>query len=514
MLFLTNVNYFLLKFDLIKKKTILLTSFFIFITCNNLVLACNVDNFFSHRKNVLSTLNAPNNSLLQFQNESPLLLVEDIADLKSQTFGSEKLSVSILNKDGPIWKDTLYITTFINLKEELSKLNIDKDETLIISSNKIFIFKNSASDTNMKCSSKIVYFIKQKNNSYQYIRNNNNITLNQNIILNLLLKNPKILNNLTNDFNILINASSKNSSIPAINELLHQNNGYADQIKLTNVENGAQLSEAIISVGSYKTAKSLKDGNALHYLSKFKVSKEPKLVKVKPEYTIGLKSQKQSTNLKLSRSLPINKNLKINIVGILNDRPNLTEVYLSNKRLIGKNNQFLVRVGKMSKEDLGLLFSNQSFNLQKESVIRISGYSALNRNCTSCIQNAITSGVEKYFPWLNLRIGSNYLIQNFQNKTEHLTEISFKKKFNLKESITFTFRHDLSTNHLSEFGIIYQIPLGVRRSGLKETKTGFFEYSSNTASRITNWTSEQNDLVFNNTPNHLKRNWNNYISFD
>ena len=437
-----------------------------------------------------------------------------MAGLKANTFGVGKLSISLLHKDGPILKNITNITALNNLNEDLDKLNIDQNETLIIGSKNIFIFKNKALDTRNKCNEKVVYFIKQKNNHYKYIKNDSKITLDQNIILNIILKNPKILNDLTNEFNIPISASSKNSSIPMINEHLQQDNAYADQIKLTNVENGAQLSEAIISVDSYKTANNLKDGNALHYLSQFKSSKEPKLVKTKPEYTIGLQSQRQSTNLKLSMALPINKNLKINIGGTLNNKPNLTETYLSNKRLIGKNNQFLVRVGKMSKEDFGLLLSNQSFNLQNESVINISGYSTLNRNCTSCIQNAITSGVEKYFPWLNLRIGSNYLIQNFQNKTEHLTEISFKKQFKLKKSVMFNIRHDLSNNRSSEFDIIYKIPIGVKTTGLKGSKNGFFEYSSNAASRITNWTREQNDLIFNNTPNHLKRNWNNYISFD
>ena len=502
------------KFYRNKKKITLLLSFLIFITCNSIVTACSIDNLFIHRKGILNALNAPNNSLLQFHDGLPSLLVENMVALKPHTFGAQKLNISFLSKDGPILKNISHITALESLKEILSKLNIDQNETLIISSKKIFIFKNNAIDTKNKCNKKIIYFIKQKNNHYQYIKNDHKITLNQNLILNLILKNPKILNDLAKEFNISITASSKNSSIPIINELLQQNNAYADQIILTNVENGAQLSEAIISVDSYKTANNLKDGNALHYLSQFKSSKEPKLVKTKPEYTIGLQSQKQSTNLKLSMALPINKNLKINIGGTLNNKPNLTETYLSNKRLIGKNNQFLVRVGKMSKEDFGLLLSNQSFNLQNESVINISGYSTLNRNCTSCIQNAITSGVEKYFPWLNLRIGSNYLIQNFQNKTEHLTEISFKKQFKLKKSVMFNIRHDLSNNRSSEFDIIYKIPIGVKTAGLKGSKNGFFEYSSNAASRITNWTREQNDLIFKNTPNHLKRNWNNYISFD
>ena len=484
------------------------------ITCNSIVAACSIDNFFAHRKNILTFLNAPNNSLLQFYNASPSLLVGNMEGLKANTFGVEKLSISVLHKEGPILKTITNITALDNLNEDLNKLNIDQNETIIIGSKNIFVFKNRAIDTRNKCDEKIIYFIKQKNNHYQYMQNDSKITLNQNLILNLILKNPKILNNLAKEFNISITASSKNSSIPIINELLQQNNAYADQIKLTNVENGAQLSEAIISMDSYKTANKLKDGNALYYLSQFRVSKEPKLVKTKSEYTIGLQSQKQSTNLKLSMALPISKNLKINIGGTLNNRPNLTETYLSNKRLIGKNNQFLVRVGKMSQEDFGLLLSNQSFNLQNESVISISGYSALNRNCTSCIQNAITSGVEKYFPWLNLRIGSNYLIQNFQNKTEHLTEISFKKQFKLKKSVMLSIRHDLSNNRSSEFDIIYQIPIGVKAAGLKGSKNSFFEYSSNAASRITDWTRKQNDLIFKNTPNHLKRNWNNYISFD
>ena len=328
--------------------------------------------------------------MLQFHDGLPSLLVENMVALKPHTFGAQKLNISLLRKDGPILKNISHITALDHLKEDLSKLNIDQNETLIIGSKKIFIFKNNAIDAKNKCDKKIIYFIKQKNNYYQYIKNDSKITLDQNIILNIILKNPKILNDLTKEFNIPITASSKNSSIPMINEHLEQNNAYADQIKLTNIENGAQLSEAIISVDSYKTANNLKDGNALHYLSQFKASKEPKLVKTKPEYTIGLQSQKQLTNLKLSMALPINKNLKINIGGTLNNKSNLTETYLSNKRLIGKNNQFLVRVGKMNQEDFGLLLSNQSFNLQNESVISISGYSALNRNCTSCIQNALS----------------------------------------------------------------------------------------------------------------------------
>jgi hypothetical protein len=437
-----------------------------------------------------------------------------MADLKVNTFGMERLNISLLSKDGPVLKNISHFTALDNLKEELNKLNIDQNESLIISSNKIFVFKNSIINTKTKCDTKIIYFIKQKNNHNKYTENESKITLNQNIILNLILKNPEILNDLAKEFNVPITSSSKNSSIPIINQLLKQNKVYADQIKLTNVENGAQLSEAIISVDSYKTANTLKDGSALHYLSQFKASKNPKLVKSKPDYTIGLQSQKKLTNLKLGMALPINKNLKMHIGGKLNNKPNFTEVYLSNKRLVGKNNQVLVRVGKMSPEDFGLLLSNQSFNLNNESVISISGYSALNRNCTLCIQNAITSGVEKYFPWLNFRIGGNYLIQNFQNKTEHLTEISFKKQFKSNNSVMLSIRQDLSKNRSSEFNIIYQIPVGVKAAGLKGSKNSFFEYSSNTASRITNWTRKQNDFIFKNTPNHLRRNWNNYMNFN
>jgi hypothetical protein len=467
-----------------------------------------------HRKSILTALNAPDNSLLQFRNTLPSLLVENMADLKVHNFGMERLNISLLSIDGPLLKSIGHIVALDNLQEELDRLNIDRNETLILSPDKIFVFKNSAISIKNKCDENLIYFIKQTKNQYQYIKDDNKISLNQNTILNIILKNPEVLNDLTKEINISITASSKNSSIPTINELLQKNNIYVDHINLTNVENGAQLSEVIIPIESYKTANNLKDGSALHYLSQFKVSKKPKLVNSKPVYTIGLLSQKQLTNLKLGMAFPVNKNLNIKIGGTLNNRPNLTEIYLGNKRFIGKNNQFLVRVGKMSREDFGLLLSNQSFNLHNESVVSISGYSALNRKCTLCIQNAITSGVEKYFPWLNFRIGGNYLIQNFQNKTEHLTEISFKKQFKSNNSVMLSIRQDLSKNRSSEFNIIYQIPVGIKAAGLKRSKNSFFEYSSNTANRITNWTRKQNDFIFKNTPDHLRRNWNNYMSFN
>ncbi len=468
-----------------------------------------------HRESILTALNAPDNSLLQFQNALPSLLVENMADLKVHTFGVQRLNISLLSKDGLVLKSISYIAALDKLKEELNKLNIDQNESLIISSNKVYVFKNSIINTETKCDEELIYFIKQKNDQYQYIKNDNKIIFNRNKILNIILEDPEILNDLAKEFNVPITSSSKNSSIPIINELLEQKNKvYAGQIKLTNVENGAQLSEAIISVDSYKTANTLKDGNALHYLSQFRVSKAPKLVKSKPDYTIAIQSQKKLTNLKLGMALPINKNLKMHIGGKLDSKPNFTEVYLSKKRLVDKNNQVIVRVGKMGPEDFGLLLSNQSFNLNNESVINISGYSALNRNCTLCIQNAITTGVEKYFPWLNFRIGGNYLIQNFQNNTEHLTEISFKKQFKSNNSVMLSIRQDLSKNRSSEFNIIYQIPLGVKATGLKGSKNSFFEYSSSTASRITNWTRKQNDFIFKNTPDHLRRNWNNYMNFN
>ena len=109
MLFLNNVNYSLYKSNRIKKKTILLLSFFIFITCNGLVSACSIDNFYIYRKNVLTTLNARHNSLLLFQNALPSLLVENMAGLKAHTFGMERLNISLLSKDGPILKNISHI---------------------------------------------------------------------------------------------------------------------------------------------------------------------------------------------------------------------------------------------------------------------------------------------------------------------------------------------------------------------------------------------------------------------
>ena len=100
------------------KKKILLLSFFIFITCNSIVTACSIDNLFIHRKGILTTLNAPNNSLLQFHDGLPSLLVENMVALKPHTFGAQKLNISFLSKDGPILKNISHITALESLKED------------------------------------------------------------------------------------------------------------------------------------------------------------------------------------------------------------------------------------------------------------------------------------------------------------------------------------------------------------------------------------------------------------
>ena len=69
------------KFYRNKKKITLLLSFLIFITCNSIVTACSIDNLFIHRKGILNALNAPNNSLLQFHDGFPSLLVENMVAL-------------------------------------------------------------------------------------------------------------------------------------------------------------------------------------------------------------------------------------------------------------------------------------------------------------------------------------------------------------------------------------------------------------------------------------------------
>ena len=131
-----------------------------------------------HRESILTALNAPDNSLLQFQNALPSLLVENMADLKVHTFGMQGLNISLLSKDGLVLKSISYIAALDNLKEELNKLNIDQNESLIISSNKVYVFKNSIINTETKCDEELIYFIKQKNDQYQYIKNDNKIIFN------------------------------------------------------------------------------------------------------------------------------------------------------------------------------------------------------------------------------------------------------------------------------------------------------------------------------------------------
>ena len=84
----------------------------------------------------------------------------------------------------------------------------------------------------------------------------------------------------------------------------------------------------------------------------------------------------------------------------------------------------MVRFGKMSLTDYGLLFSNQNFNLTSGTVINLSGYTAINNNCSSCINNAVSTGIEKYYPIWDMKLGGNYTIQKFKKQNRKLNRIN------------------------------------------------------------------------------------------
>ena len=107
----------------------------------------------------------------------------------------------------------------------------------------------------------------------------------------------------------------------------------------------------------------------------------------------------------------------------------LASASLIHKQFLKNNNYLTLRVGKLSQQDLGILLNNQNYNLTNEAVLNLAGYTSLVSDCSSCIKSGLTTGFEKHFTKWHSNFGGNYLIQNFSNKTENLTEIFWKKKF-------------------------------------------------------------------------------------
>ena len=126
----------------------------------------------------------------------------------------------------------------------------------------------------------------------------------------------------------------------------------------------------------------------------------------------------------------------------------------------------------------------------------------------------MSTGYEKRFTKWDSNFGGNYVIQNFSNKTENLTEIFWKKKFKSRNTILLKIKHNIANNFASEFKLSYTIPLGGNNNSASGNTNANMTYRSNNANRITDWLEQDSNLIFMNTPNHLRRNWKNYINFD
>ena len=367
------------------------------------------------------------------------------------------------------------------------------------------------------------YFIKHSNGKYEYFKGNESnqnkskepYYLSYNEAIYLFLVGKTKLTNYSNEIKVDLNVAVKKSLDSKIENSLKEENLTTHRLKLLHSDFGIQMSHISVPIIEYKASKKFKDANALYYLSRFSATEDPKLIHGKFNYSTGLVFEKENTKVKVNFNYPINKALDFKFETNINKNINISRTYLTNKYILNYNNLLMVRFGKMSLTDYGLLFSNQNFNLTSGTVINLSGYTAINNNCSSCINNAVSTGIEKYYPIWDMKLGGNYTIQKFKNKIENLTELTFKKELNSLSSLNVTARYDIKNNFASELDLNFTIPLGSKKpNSIFNQSNVYVKFRSKPRLILTNWTRDDNNLIFKNTPSYLKRNWNNYMSFD
>ena len=125
-----------------------------------------------------------------------------------------------------------------------------------------------------------------------------------------------------------------------------------------------------------------------------------------------------------------------------------------------------------------------------------------------------TGCTKKKIPWLKTRASGNYEMQYLKGETKHFTQIALKKEFKSKKSISLNWRPGTFNSASTEIDLVVEVPFFSSTNNSYSDISSFFEYSSNITSQVNRWIRGQNDFIFKNTPNYLRRNWKEYINFN
>ncbi|MFL2812170.1 MAG: hypothetical protein ACJ0BV_11910 [Paracoccaceae bacterium] len=470
---------------------------------------------FIERSSILRSVNERNDALLVFEKgKLTSVIAKKLVNKKTKPKGNFQLKLIELDKEELILRKIYQLEKLVisNALSEFPKFKtIPK---IILAPNNVYLFLNKDMHFAHKCYEDMIVFIKKDALNYTNKGNKNHLITEKKIIVSIL-ENSQNLNNIKDEILITVASSDIRSIVDQIDVKSVETSPFLNNIRVRNSELGAHISEAIIPISGYNLARQIRDGNDLHYLTAFKASKTPTFNPEKPKYLFGLKTGGQFTKLNMGLDYPLSNRSKLNLGIELNDQIlGLASASLSHKQFLKNNNYLTFRVGKLSQQDLGILLNNQNYNLTNEAVLNLAGYTSLVFDCSSCIKSGLTTGFERHFKKRGSNFGGNYLIQNYSNKTENLAEVFWKKKFKSRNTILLKIKYNIANNFASEFKLSYTIPLGEKNKLDSGNTNADITYRSNTANRITDWLEQDSNIIFMNTPNHLRRNWNNYINFD
>ena len=487
----------------------------IFLLCPHSINACDISQLFIERSDILRSVNERNDALLVFEKgKLTSVISKKLVNKKTEPKGNFQLKLIELDGEELILRKIYQLEKPVISSAFSQFPNLKTIPKIILAPKNVYLFLNKDINFAHKCYEDMTVFIKKDASNYTNKGNKNHWTIEKKIIVSIL-ENPQNLINIKDEILITVASSDIRSIVDQIDVKSIEKSPFLNNIRVRNSELGAHISEALIPISGYNLAHRIRDGNDLHYLTAFKASKTPAFMPEKPKYLFGLETSGQFTKLNMGLDYPLSNRSKLNLGIEFNDQIlDLASASFSHKQFLKNNNYLTFRVGKLSQQDLGILLNNQNYNLKNEAVLNLAGYTSLVSDCSSCIKSGLTTGFERHFTKWDSNFGGNYLIQNFSNKTENLTEIFWKKKFKSKNTILLKIKHNIANNFASEFKLSYTIPLGGNNKLAYGNTNANLTYFSNDANRITDWLEQDSNTIFMNTPNHLRRNWNNYINFD
>lgn len=369
----------------------------------------------------------------------------------------------------------------------------------------------------LNCENRAGYFEKVTQSLYRFVRNDKvELSLERYELYEKMLNDPEKLFELSDHVTVKTDIIRDVDLSTTITEKRSQNESFETIVELEHHSMGQRSVKLTIPASELDSAEELKDASALFYLSDFehfgdKLEKSPFLY-----FNLGVAIDKKEPEIFANVYVSLGAGPFWEF-GLTSDKQHI-EV----KKAItgfeidaGQYGFAKLRAGRFDSENTGILASAYSYDTINKKLFSLDAYLSSEQSCTTCIQSALSLGVQDYRPSLGGYWTSSITYSkrgNFYNKYSNVT---FEKPLKKGGKLEFSANYDLSSKR--EHGVAFSatFPLSYSNKKLVPVYTDMtLRADSGRASKLKEWSAIDRTIYFSNTPETLKRNWKNYMTLD